>query len=63
MEEERKPGASIGGRRRSRSMESTRRAALERILQMSPVERMALALGLGRRRLALARERDSRAPK
>jgi hypothetical protein len=62
MGEERKPGGSIGGRRRSLSMELSRRAALERILEMSPVERMALALALGRRRRALAQERNAGAP-
>lgn len=46
--------ASLSGARRSKSIEESRQAELERIIAMSPMERAALALSLGRRQRALA---------
>lgn len=40
----------LSGDRASKSNEEARRAQLERIRAMTPFERMALALALGRRR-------------
>lgn len=44
---------SISGARRSASGEASRREEIERVKKMSPVERMGLALRLGRRRVEL----------
>jgi hypothetical protein len=44
------------------SAEAARRAELARIAAMSPLERMALALSLGRRRLELERRRAEAEP-
>lgn len=43
--------------RPSRSADSARKAELERVIALGPRGRMALALELGRRRLALAEKR------
>jgi hypothetical protein len=44
---------TLSGRRFSTSSEGSRRAELERIRAMTALERMALALSLGRQRRAL----------
>jgi hypothetical protein len=48
----------LSGPRRSKSAEAARAAELARIIAMTPRQRMAVALGLGRRRLALERLRE-----
>src|SRR5688500_2796949 len=47
------------GSRMSQSAKAARQAEFERIKQMTPLERMALALQLGRRRLKLEQARRS----
>lgn len=54
--------ASISGARFSRSNEAARRAERERIAAMTPLERMSLALSLGRQRRALLDD-DSPSPR
>lgn len=44
----------VPGSRSSRSAQASRAAEMERLRRMTPLERMALALALGRRRLELA---------
>ncbi len=43
------PKSSLSGARHSKSGEQSRRAELERIRAMTPLQRMALAFALGRR--------------
>jgi len=57
MSDRQNPGASPSQPRKSGSAEAARKAELERIVAMTPVERMALALSLGRRRLELEQKR------
>jgi hypothetical protein len=47
------PRKTLSGKRYSASAEASRRAELERLQRMTALERMALALALGRRRRAL----------
>jgi len=54
---------SLSGERRSASAEASRQEELERIRQLSPRERVALALRLGRRRQALLERRIPEDPK
>lgn len=49
-----KPRLNFFGGRYSKSAEESRRAEIERIKAMTPLERMGMALALGRRRRALA---------
>ncbi len=55
-------GAGTSASRWSVSAEAARQAEFARVLAMSPLERMALALSLGRRRLELARRRRESPP-
>jgi hypothetical protein len=56
------PGASSARPRPSKSADAANRAELERILRMTPLERVALALSLGRRRLEIERRRGESKP-
>jgi hypothetical protein len=50
---------TLSGRRYSKSGEASRAAMLEEIRKMTPLERMELALSLGRRRRALLELRQT----
>ena len=52
-------GPTLSGEKFSKSNEAARLAQLERINAMSPLQRMALALELGRRRRQLDRLRPA----
>jgi hypothetical protein len=56
------PPRSISGRRYSASGEASRRDELERLKSATPIERMALALALGRRRRQLLELRRNAKP-
>jgi hypothetical protein len=51
---------TLSGRRYSASNEASRREEIERIKKMTPLERIGLALALGRRRKRLMEQRQGK---
>ena len=49
------PDATSARPRRSKSADEAKRAEIERVVRMTPLERVALALALGRRRQEIER--------